>query len=192
MTDVSTLSEVASPIGKPDRTAYFNHLLNLRSTNSQFQEIRDRAIAQVHDRAIPSARDEEWRFTDLSGLLSLQLKAAEPASLGFPQIEAFLLPESVNSRLVFVDGVFAPDLSAIDNLPDGVVVSNLETVIELMPTIKDDLATLPGSDEVFTALNTASLSDSAIVFVPKNQDVEVPIHLLFVSTQAETITHPRV
>ncbi|MER3476749.1 MAG: Fe-S cluster assembly protein SufD, partial [Leptolyngbya sp. ERB_1_2] len=161
-------------------------------TNSPFQEIRDRAAASVHDRAIPSTRDEEWRFTDLSGLLSLSLKTAEPSHLSFPQIEAFLLPESKNSRLVFVDGVFAADLSAIDDLPDGVVISNLETVLELIPSVKDYVAKLPGEDEVFTALNTASLRDSAIVFVPKNQDVEIPIHLLFVSTQAETLIQPRV
>lgn len=194
MIDLSTVSEVgkSGTIAKIDRTTYFNNLLNLRSTNSPFQDIRDRATAQVHDRSIPSSRDEEWRFTDLSGLLSIQLRAAEPTNLGFPQIEAFLLPESVNSRLVFVDGIYAPDLSSIDNLPDGVVVSNLETVVELIPTVKDHLAKLSGDEEVFTALNTASLSDCAIVFVPRNQDVEIPIHILFVSTQAETIHHPRV
>ncbi|MBD1824545.1 Fe-S cluster assembly protein SufD [Cyanobacteria bacterium FACHB-DQ100] len=194
MVEVSAVSEIGNSgtIATIDRAAYFNQLLNLRSPHSKFQDIRDRAAASVHDQAIPSTRDEEWRFTDVSDLLSLSLKIAEPASLSFPQIEAFLLPETANSRLVFVDGVFAADLSAIDDLPDGVVVSNLETVLELMPTVKDYIAKLPGEDEVFTALNTASLTDSAIVFVPRNQDVEVPIHLLFVSTQAEAIVQPRV
>lgn len=194
MVEVSAVSEVGNSgtIATVDRATYFNQLLNLRAPNSKFQEIRDRASANVHDRAIPSIRDEEWRFTDVSDLLSLSLRVAESASLSFPQIESFLLPESANSRLVFVDGVFAADLSAIDDLPDGVVVSNLETVLELMPSVKDYIAKLPGEDEVFTALNTASLTDSAIVFVPRNQDVEAPIHLLFVSTQAETLTQPRV
>jgi len=194
MIEVSTVPEVGNlgTIASTDRSTYFNYLLNLRSANSPFQEIRDRAAASVRDRAIPSTRNEEWRFTDLSGLLSLPLKAAEPSHLSFPQIEAFLLSESTNSRLVFVDGIFAADLSAIDNLPDGVVFSNLETVLELIPFVKDYVAKLSGEDEVFTALNTASLTDSAIVFVPKNQDVEIPIHLLFLSTQAETLIQPRV
>ncbi|MEP0982163.1 Fe-S cluster assembly protein SufD [Leptolyngbya sp. AS-A5] len=194
MVEVSAVSEIGNSgtIATVDRAAYFNQLLNLRSPHSKFQDIRDRAAASVHDQAIPSTRDEEWRFTDVSDLLSLSLKIAEPASLSFPQIEAFLLPETANSRLVFVDGVFAADLSAIDDLPDGVVVSNLETVLELMPTVKDYIAKLPGEDEVFTALNTASLTDSAIVFAPRNQDVNTPIHLLFVSTQAETLIQPRV
>ncbi|MBE9011309.1 Fe-S cluster assembly protein SufD [Pseudanabaenaceae cyanobacterium LEGE 13415] len=193
MVEVSAVSEIgnAGAVTSVDRASYFSGLLNLRSTNSPFQEIRDRAAASVHDRAIPSTRDEDWRFTDVSHLLTLTLKAAEPGQLSFPQIETFLLPEAANSRLVFVDGRFAPDLSAIDNLPDGVVVSNLETVLELIPAVKDYIAKLPGEDEVFTALNTASLTDSAIVFVPKNQDVEAPIHLLFVSTQADSLIQPR-
>jgi len=36
-----------------------------------------------------------------------------------------LIPEAGNSRLVFVNGVYAPGLSAVADLPDGVVVSNL-------------------------------------------------------------------
>ena len=194
MTDVLSNSELGNlaTIANVDRAACYAALLNLRSTNSPFQAIRDRASASVHDREIPSTRNEEWRFIDLSGLLSLSLKAPKSSSLSFPQIEAFLLPESINSRLVFVNGIFAPDLSSVDDLPTGVMVSNLETVAELIPSIKDAIATLPGNDEVFTALNTASLSDSAIVFVPKNQAVEIPIHLLFVSTQAETVHYPRV
>lgn len=193
MVEVSAVSEVGNvgAVTSVDRASYFNGLLNLRSTNSPFQDIRDRAAASVHDRAIPSIRDEEWRFTDVSHLLTLTLRAAEPARLGFPQIEAFLLPEATHSRLVFVDGIFAPDLSAIDNLPDGVMLSNLETALELIPAVKDHIAKLPGEDEVFTALNTASLTDSAIVFVPRNQDVG-SIHLLFVSTQAESLIQPRV
>jgi Fe-S cluster assembly protein SufD len=194
MIEVSTVPEVGNlgTIAKVDRSVYLADLLKLRSPLSpELQDIRDRAAVLIHDRAIPSTRDEDWRFTDLSGLLSLSLKSAEPASLGYPQIDSFLLKEAVNSRLVFVDGVFAPDLSAIDELPDGVVVSNFANVAEFVPDIKNHLAKLPGGEEVFTALNTASLNDSAIAFIPKNQDVEPPIHILYVSTQGETAIHSR-
>lgn len=194
MIEVSTVSEVGNlgTIGSIDRATYLAKLLNLRvNLAPELQEIRDRAAALIHDRTIPSTREEEWRFTDLSGLLSLSLKAAEPSSLSYPHIESFLLKEAVNSRLVFVDGVFAPDLSSVDDLPDRVVVSNFAAVAEFIPGIKNYLAKQPGAEEVFTALNTASLSDSAIVFVPRNQDVETPIHILYVSTQSEAVTYPR-
>jgi Fe-S cluster assembly protein SufD len=40
-------------------------------------------------------------------------------------ITPLTLPEAANSRLVFINGVYAPDLSAVADLPDSVVVSNL-------------------------------------------------------------------
>lgn len=191
------LSNVPETTGAPkiDRAAFLTNLLNLRSeaSLSWLNEVRDRAAAIVQDRAIPSTRDEEWRFTDLSDLLHIHFQAvSEPPALGFTEIQPFILPEAVNSRLVFVNGVFDPALSSVDNLPDGVLVSNLLTGAELIESLPTYLAQQQGAEEVFTALNTASLTDAAIVVVPRNQIVEAPIHLLFVSTEAETIVHPRV
>jgi len=47
--------------------------------------------------------------------------------------------------------------------------------------------------EVFTALNTASISDGAFIYIPQGKIVETPIHLLFISTAraASSISHPR-
>lgn len=159
-----------------------------------FQAGRDRATARVQELAIPSTREEEWRFTDLSPLLQVDLQSVGDAlpSLGFSEIQPYLLPEAVNSRLVFVDGYYDPALSAVDDLPDGVLVGNLAAAAELIAALPDYLAKQPGAEEVFTALNTASLTDGAIVWVPKNQVVETPIQLLFVSTATQpTIAHPR-
>ena len=92
---------------------------------------------------------------------------------------------------MFVNGVYAPDLSAVDDLPEGVLVGNLSAGVQLIPSLQNYLAKQQGSEEVFTVLNTASLVDGAIVYVPKNQTVETPIQLLFVSASRDTISHPR-
>ncbi|MBW4420922.1 MAG: Fe-S cluster assembly protein SufD [Myxacorys californica WJT36-NPBG1] len=196
MTIQSTLSDVGN-LGvstKVDRAAYLLGLLSLRSELPSelagLKEIRDRAFSLVRDRAIPSTREEEWRFTDLSGLLQVQFQNSAPSEIGFPQIESFLLPESTNSRLVFVDGVYAPALSAVNDLPDGVLAGNLAAGVQLFPKLYEHLALHPGGEEIFTALNTASFTDGAIVWVPKNQAITPPIHLLFVSTR-EALCHPR-
>jgi Fe-S cluster assembly protein SufD len=199
---VSTVSEVGgvSVAPKIDRAAYLANLLNLRPTldgdNHWLQELRDRATARVQELAIPSTRDEEWRFTDLLGLVQASLKSVsdEPPALGFANLEPFLLPEAVNSCLVFVNGVYDPALSTIDDLPDGVLVCNLNTAaaLEEFGGLLNQVASLPGAEEVFTALNMASAMDGALIFVPCNQVVDVPIHLLFVSTESGAISHPRV
>jgi Fe-S cluster assembly protein SufD len=41
-------------------------------------------------------------------------------------------------------------------------------------------------NDVFSALNVAGLVDAAVVFVPKNQVIDTPIHILYVTTPGES------
>jgi Fe-S cluster assembly protein SufD len=93
---------------------------------------------------------------------------------------------------VFVNGVFAPHLSEVAALPAGVLAGNLLGG-ELPVGIEEYLGKQSGGEEVFAALNTAGLTDAAVVWVPKNVAVAAPIHLLFVGAAgAESfIVQPR-
>lgn len=149
------------------------------------QELRDRTSSIINLATLPTTRDEEWRFTDLSALR--QIKFTENSS---PQIDisSLVLPEAENSRLVFVNGVYAPELSKVADLPDGITVSNLAGLpLTHRSRIKKYLAQQQGATEVFTALNTSGISDVAIVWVGKNVVVDTPIHLLFVSASEQPI-----
>lgn len=202
-----------------DRDAYLVELLKqCRALNIQLiepemvawvQEVRDRAQSLARQFTLPTTRDEEWRFTDLSSLRQVTFQAsAQKVELPDSDVSA-LIPEAGNSRLVFVNGVYAPGLSAVADLPDGVVVSNLAGLpITHRSRVRDYLAQAQGSQlragvppveqtgvaqELFTALNTSGLTDVAVVWVPKNLVVETPIHLLFISAPGEmpTFSQPR-
>lgn len=203
MIEVSTVSEVGNLGGATtvDRTTYLANLLALRSPLTDdlnwLQEVRDRATARVQELAIPSTRDEEWRFTDLSALLAIELQAVsgEPSSITQAAIAPYLLPEAA-TRLVFVDGIFLPELSVTADLPAHAFIGNLTAAhgeAALRDRLLNYLAKQPGAEETFTTLNTASMTDAAVIYIPVNQVVEAPVHLLFVSTtgQASAITHPR-
>ncbi|NJN30696.1 MAG: Fe-S cluster assembly protein SufD, partial [Synechococcales cyanobacterium RM1_1_8] len=60
-----------------------------------------------------------------------------------------------------------------------------------MATVASHVAQLPGAEEVFTTLNTATFADVAVVHVAKQAVVETPLHLLFVSTGNNSISQPR-
>ena len=178
-----------------DKDTYLTGLLDEVTTPQAadfFQELRQGAANWVRHSSIPTTREEEWRFTDLSALRQVQFHLE--TQLKSVDISALTLPEAVNSRLVFVNGVYAPDLSAVADLPSGVVVGNLAGFSKSQQEIvKHYLAQAEGSQEVFTALNTAGISDAAVVWVAKNVIVETPIHLLFVTVAGEkaTISQPR-
>ncbi len=172
-----------------DRDGYLTELLNqITASKSEgwLQVLRDRAANWVRHSTLPTTRDEEWRFTDLSALRQTRLIASlqniAPQNIASLQ-DINILTEAANSRLVFVNGVYAPNLSSVAGLPNGVVVGNLD--VSSQPSLEKYLAQSEGALEVFTALNTAGIQDLAVVWIPKNVVVETLIHLVFVSAGEE-------
>jgi Fe-S cluster assembly protein SufD len=183
-------SSIANLLDKDEDLTGLLAQVSTQKAAGWLEDLRQRATNWVRHSNIPTTREEEWRFTDLSGLRQVEFQLGKQIPT---DISALALPEAANSRLVFVNGVYAPDLSAID-LPLGVVVGNLTALSEEeQEEIGKYLAQAEGSQEVFTALNTAGLSDVAVVLVRRNVVVETPIHLLFISIAGEkpTISQPR-
>jgi Fe-S cluster assembly protein SufD len=158
------------------------------------QELRDRASLWLKQISLPGRRDEEWRFTNLSPLTEVNFQTPQVTSdIVKDAIASLTLPEAT-IRLTFVNGIYTSQLSAVEGLPEGVYVGNLAALpAEYANRLGDYLGRQMGSSETFTALNTASLADAAVVWVSKSQIVETPIHLLFLSTTGDVpaIAQPR-
>ncbi|OKH44486.1 Fe-S cluster assembly protein SufD [Calothrix sp. HK-06] len=176
-----------------DRDDYLTGLLNnvvVGETQHWLQEIKQRAANSVRHSILPTNRDEEWRFTDLSKLKQINFKSVETELIR--SLQPQIIPEAQNSRLVFINGVYAPELSAISGLPEGILVTNLANLPEEY-TVKaqEYLAQAEGALEVFTALNTAGMQDAAVIWVSKNVVVETPIHLVYITAGESAISLPR-
>lgn len=194
----SQVTTTGGKLGKSDRTTYLAELLSqscsVETSDNLLKELRQHAAAFVQEQTIPTTREEEWRFTDLSPLLQINFQAPKAVALAESEIASLQIPEAANSRLVFVNGIYAPLLSAVTGLPAGVFAGNLANLPSgYRDRLGNYLAQQPGAEEVFTALNTTGLTDVAVVWVPKNQEVDTPIHLLFISNAGEfpIITQPR-
>lgn len=187
------------------RQAYLSHLLTLANRSPgdrHWFQIRNQAAIRVREQHFPTTRDEDWRFTDLSPLLStelvsIELEDSDAASLSQPDAHAiapFILPEAKDSQLVFIDGSYVAELSSVVGLGDALVIGNLSALAERHgDRLQPYLGKQPGSEEVFTALNTAGLTDAAVVLVPRGVTIETPIHLLFIATAGRsTFIQPRV
>jgi Fe-S cluster assembly protein SufD len=179
-----------------NRDAYLAELLKViaapATSRSYLQELRTHAIGFLQEETIPSNKDEEWRFTDLSSILNYHF--VTPAQPVPPvNIHGLILPEAANTRLVFVNGIYAPELSSIE-LPTGVFVGDLAAAETAGLAVSNYLGKQPGCEEVFTAINTAGINEAAIVWLSKNVILDTPIHLLFLATVDETAVaiQPRV
>ena len=154
--------------------------------------LRAEAVERVGVLTVPTLRDEEWRFTDLSQLTRLSFQPARTEIILQPaDIERFHIPEAA-SRLVFVDGVYAPRLSSIA-ADGGVVVTHLAAgQAEHAAAIEPHLGRhAEFRDNLFAALNTAFLQDAALILVPRDSALAAPLHVLFVATQKGAASYPR-
>ena len=161
------------------------------SKQAWLNQLRSSAVETVSELTIPTTRDEEWRFTDLSMLTKMSLQPAQGAiNLSAADIKRFEIAEAT-TRLVFIDGVYAPKLSNI--AAKAIVVSNLAAESAknsaLLQQHLGQHATINGN--VFTALNTAYLHDAALIMLPRNTQINAPLHLLFVASQKDVVNYPR-
>jgi Fe-S cluster assembly protein SufD len=99
------------------------------------------------------------------------------------------------SLFVFIDGRFAPQLSAPRALSGDVRVESLaelrrENPERLEPFLARAVET---KQHPFAALNTAFLDDGAVLIVPPGVQVERPMHVVFLTSgEPATVCHPRV
>jgi Fe-S cluster assembly protein SufD len=200
----SVPNSLGTSTGTKNRELYLAQLLELAKQSQPslsldwLQEIRHQAAVWVQEQTFPTTRDEEWRFTDLSPLLGVDLAAIgdQQLALSLADISDFILPEAANHRLVFVNGVYAAELSTVpvakptnvDLYPASeLLVGNLSALpASYIGRLQTHLRKQLASEDVFAALNTAGLTDLAVIWVPKNLTVEMPVHLVFITTTEGT------
>ena len=156
--------------------------------------LRARAVERAGALTVPTTRDEDWRFTDLSPLTRLSLQPVRVTAPDAPQIAEqdlarHTLPEAA-ARLVFVDGRFAPQYS-FNNAGLEVLdlASGMATHGALIEAHLGRHATF--EHQAFAALNTAFLHAGALIVAARDAVIDAPVHILFVSTQTDAVSYPR-
>jgi Fe-S cluster assembly protein SufD len=154
------------------------------------EDLRERAIRHFARTGFPTQRTEDWKYTDLRRLLRSEFAdpdsaAAERVSLA--DIAPFLL-KGDSHRAVFLEGRFAPELSALDGLPAGVTVETFaEAAAAGHPGFDDRLASFESPDGTgLVALNAALAADGAVIRIDKDVDAATPIHVLHVMPEGST------
>lgn len=172
---------------------FFTGLLQqcqIKETEPQWlQDVRQQAKSWLSHLSVPTRKDEDWRFIDLSDLTAGKFVA--PASK-----KAFYetsLQETKNNRLVFVNGTYNAELSNVTALPTGIYVGSLDDLPQEHKA-SEYFAQSHGAQDAFTSLNTAGGNCIAVIWANKNVVVETPIHLLFITDgqQEAAFTQPRI
>ena len=149
------------------------------------------ALDWFADRGFPTARDEDWKYTNAAAIERRPMKAVTArGSVSADQVRGLVFAELPCHLLVFLDGRFDPTFSSIGALPTGVSIRSLADVIaQDGQRVESLLAGEPGN--AFAALNLAFMTDGVVIELSRNAVVERPIHLLYIASQSETSVHYR-
>jgi Fe-S cluster assembly protein SufD len=149
--------------------------------------LRDAAAARFEAIGLPNRRVEEWKYTDLRAVLGDAKPLAgapDEAAKTRAKQAGKLIGDMDARRVVFVDGMFAPDLSDLDNFSNGLTIRSMaEALTAGDAMVAEHLGKVATPDrEGVIDLNTALMRDGAFIHVAKGATVERPIHLVFAAT----------
>ncbi len=140
---------------------------------------RAAAFGRFLERGFPTAREEEWKFTNISAIANTAFQRATDApAVDAKTIEPFLFADTFRWQAVVVNGRFSPALSSVHGTPEGLTFSSLAEALTTQPALQGPSLR---SDHPFVLLNTALFEDGVFLHVAPNTVVTEPIHVLFLS-----------
>ncbi|MGD8407791.1 MAG: Fe-S cluster assembly protein SufD [Thiohalophilus sp.] len=160
-------------------------------------EARQQAREAMNTLPVPYRKQEAWKYTSIDGLLKHEFRpfTEQFTALQKVDLEDWLLPNLDSYRLVFANGRCVPELSDLEQLPQGVRIGSLRTALSTDPELLGTWfgQTANHSQHLFTALNTVLINDGAFVHVDKGVKLDKPIEVLYLSLALEdaVMAHPR-
>ncbi|HSX61142.1 MAG TPA: Fe-S cluster assembly protein SufD [Tahibacter sp.] len=139
-------------------------------------ESRRAQLAAALADGLPGARAERWRNTSLR---ALERRAFSPLPAQ-AEIDAGVLAAIPAPRIVFVNGAFAPALSQLDAVPDGVSVVPLSQALAGGDAREVEFLArrFGAADETFARLNAAFAQDGLLLRVAADVQCATPVALV--------------
>ncbi len=144
----------------------------------------------------PTPRMESWKYTNPEKVAKGSFKLAGATSTGkvtAKDIEPYMIAGLEAYRLVWVDGVFAPELSSAGEVA-GVRISRIADLAQVAESDVPLVVSNAHNEEAFAALATALIVDGVSLGVERGSAVKQPIHIVHVATAAAngTVVAPRL
>ena len=155
---------------------------------------RKAALTHFEALGFPNRKHEEWKYTNAARIAKPAWAPAPPAAAPAGAEAPLGLP-LYGPRLVFVNGRFAPDASSLAGLRPEVTAAGIQQVLACEPErLEPILGTHEAAEGAFAALAAACFADGAFVSIPRDLELEAPLHLVFLSVPggAPVAAHPRV
>ncbi|HZU91628.1 MAG TPA: SufD family Fe-S cluster assembly protein, partial [Stellaceae bacterium] len=175
---------------KPEARPYLDAFRRPAGEPEWLLEERERGLARFAELGFPSRRGEAWRYLDLGALAERPMLPA-PARPSVPErgVAAHGFA-AARWRLVLLDGRFASELSALEDLPAGVWLGSINRAVRERPVLARAALAAPYGSEpaaadparAFSALNAALFADGFVLEVAPGVVLDRPIEILHLAS----------
>lgn len=157
-------------------------------------ELRGYSLKALQTMDFPTRKDEEWRYTPVKHVLNHHptVKTADPVEETVIKSLTKAVPDA--HLIVFSDGKFQSELS--DNFSkfegtqlsvkrfSGLEASAYQRAAQIIEHSKLT------DDNIFQHITRGLSQDGLFIEVENNAEIDTPLHMVFLSTGAESVTKP--
>ncbi|MFL2626960.1 MAG: Fe-S cluster assembly protein SufD [Dehalococcoidia bacterium] len=169
---------------KPYISIYNDVISNINEKTSELVlSAKQKAFNNLLTTGFPTHRkgNEDWKYTDVNKILQKEYKLVEKSfntsNDRYENIISGLPSYNSNNYLIFINGVFQPEISQTSN--ESIIIDSLENSLDNYSSIiTPHLEDLSTSDDPFMNFNTALFQDGVFIYAPKNTTVNNPIQVI--------------
>ncbi len=163
---------------------------------TELHDLRTLAIKNFEHKGFPTKKDEAWKYTSLNAILKKDFTVfpKNESTIEFKDVKKYFLHEIDTYKVVFIDGVFASNLSSTTHEGiDVCLMSSALTKPKYKMVIDTYFNQIASKDETLTSLNTAFANEGAYINIPKSKVADKPIEIMYFSTGSEAalLVQPR-
>jgi Fe-S cluster assembly protein SufD len=152
-------------------------LYEQQAQRDQFFEYRKSAYDTFVKNGIPTLKNEEWKYTNLSKIAQSGFKSSCLSELDAQSLlDAGILNKIQSNKLVFVNGCLFPALSVWLEEEVDIVATNIGSARQTHAAIFEaHFGKYTSKEEGLNAMNAAVMSDGAFVYIPANKHLKFPL-----------------
>ena len=166
------------------------------ASNNKLRSLEQNAFEAFNRLGVPTAKHEEWKYTRIGSVFNKEFAfSPRQAELKIDDLKQFRLPGHENSNeLIFVNGIYSPDLSNIQS--KELVVQSLQEAAS------NEHANVVGkhlghsgkyAKDGVHALNSAFAHEGVFIHIGPGQIAEHPVYIYYVTDarSANILSQPR-
>lgn len=166
-------------------TTLINDKIKTEAITKTFTSLRTKALASIDKQGLPTTKNEEWKYTNLDKIINANYRdvfATQHNHVTTENIASLPFIKNDDIVLVLENGQIRHDLSSLNNLPAGIIITSLNNN-ENNEIVKIHFNKYVAIDKhAMAALNTALMQDGVFIHLDKNTLIEKNIFILHYSS----------